>query len=93
MTVHTFAALLAIPEWHADALCAEPAYARFEWFPQHGARPDACRAVCQRCLVRVECLEFAMNDAVAIEYGTWGGTVPQERKRLRKLRRAAARPR
>lgn len=43
---------------------------------------EAARAVCSRCPVREECLEFAL--ATNQEAGVWGGTSEEERRALRK---------
>lgn len=71
--------------WRRDALCAE--YERDLFFPGRGADNTAAKAICARCLVRVECLDYALTDPDAFLAGIWGGTNAQER---RKLRRAAA---
>ncbi len=48
------------------------------------------KAVCAGCVVRRECLEFALDHAPV--YGIWGGTTPADRQRdRRRKRRAAAR--
>lgn len=39
---------------------------------------EDARAVCRRCPVRLECLEFAL--ATGQEYGMWGGLTPPERR-------------
>lgn len=47
------------------------------------------KAVCQRCGVRKECLEFAL--ATNQEYGVWGGMSEEERRTIRRERRARLR--
>lgn len=47
--------------------------------------PEA-KAVCARCTVRVPCLDFAL--VTRQEYGVWGGLDEDERRRLRRSRRA-----
>lgn len=49
---------------------------------------DAAKAVCRRCDVRPECLEFAL--ATNQEAGVWGGATEDERRRLRRAEDAAA---
>jgi WhiB family redox-sensing transcriptional regulator len=49
------------------------------------------KAVCARCPVRRECLEYAQTNA-PID-GIWGGTTPQERQRARRRERRLARSR
>lgn len=43
---------------------------------------EAAKALCARCPVRRECLDFAL--ATRQPYGIWGGTTEQERARLRR---------
>lgn len=66
----------------ADALCAEPAHSDLPWFPTKGEPLDAVRAVCARCAVREPCLAYAVENM--IDHGVWGGTSPQERRRMRR---------
>ena len=40
-----------------------------------------CKSICSKCPVRGFCLELGWSE----EYGIWGGFVPFERKRLRKI--------
>jgi WhiB family redox-sensing transcriptional regulator len=70
---------LTVGDWQLDALCAEPHYIGLPWFPEVGDPLDECLAVCGRCLVRAECLAFAMGDPCALRHGIWGGTLPGER--------------
>jgi len=41
------------------------------------------KAICSNCWIEKDCLKFAMKTKQ--RYGIWGGTTPNERKRLRKL--------
>lgn len=41
---------------------------------------DAAKAVCAGCVVRTECLEYAITHREKI--GIWGGTSPNERRRI-----------
>ncbi|MEW2273703.1 WhiB family transcriptional regulator [Streptomyces griseofuscus] len=50
---------------------------------------EEAKKVCQRCPVRQECLDWALDTGQGI--GVWGGTTELERRRLR--RRARSRPR
>ena len=43
---------------------------------------DEAKAVCARCPVRVECLDFAL--LTNQEAGVWGGATEDERRRLRR---------
>jgi WhiB family transcriptional regulator, redox-sensing transcriptional regulator len=49
------------------------------------------KAICARCRVRAECLEFAQTHDFT--YGIWGGTTPEDRQRVRRRERRAARAR
>jgi len=43
-------------------------------------------AVCASCPVRAECLDAALRLPVADDFGVMGGTVPAERRRMRRAR-------
>ena len=73
--------LVERPRWMADALCAE--YDRSLWFPELGETAAEARAICDRCLVRDECLAFALESSTG-EHGIWGGRSRQERQRMRR---------
>ena len=49
----------------------------------------AAKAVCAGCVVRDECLDFAITTNQ--EYGIWGGTSEEERRVLRRQWRARRR--
>jgi WhiB family redox-sensing transcriptional regulator len=77
-------------DWRAAGACvaADPDL----FFPISGRGPAARQAeralrVCAGCLVRRQCLEFALR--AGEEDGIWGGTTPEERIRIR---RAVAAP-
>jgi WhiB family transcriptional regulator, redox-sensing transcriptional regulator len=70
-----------LPEaWQADALCNEYSAHADWWFPPPGIPTKPARRVCERCLVRNECLAFAVDHHILD--GVWGGTTGQERRRL-----------
>lgn len=52
-------------------------------------RARAAKSICRSCPVRAECLEFAL--ATYQDHGIWGGRDEEERRVLRRQRRAAAR--
>jgi WhiB family redox-sensing transcriptional regulator len=54
------------------------------FFPERGASTREAKAVCRRCIVRTECLEYALQNAE--KFGIWGGLSERERRRIRKLR-------
>ncbi|MDY7099633.1 MAG: WhiB family transcriptional regulator [Actinomycetota bacterium] len=47
------------------------------------------KAVCDSCLVKAPCLEFALMTNQ--DSGVWGGTSEEERRKLRKARQARQR--
>lgn len=47
-----------------------------------GERESAAKAVCSRCEVRAECLEYALTGNE--RYGIWGGKTPAERLRIKR---------
>ena len=74
--------LLQPVEWQAKARCAEVDPEIF--FPDRGGSSKAARAVCNQCEVRLQCLEYALNNKE--QFGIWGGTSERERRRLRRDR-------
>jgi WhiB family transcriptional regulator, redox-sensing transcriptional regulator len=46
---------------------------------------EAAKAICVKCDVRVQCLEWAM--ATGQDAGVWGGHSEEERRALRRARR------
>ncbi len=69
------------PDWTRDALCVE--YPHVEFFPGRGQDSRPAKADCARCMVRADCLAFAM--AERITEGVWGGTSERERRALRRV--------
>jgi WhiB family transcriptional regulator, redox-sensing transcriptional regulator len=70
-------ALLKPPAWHADAACKE--HPELTWFPEHGGDVCGPKTVCERCLVKSECLTAGLEE----NHGVWAGTSPRHRVRLR----------
>jgi len=56
--------------------------------PERQIREARAKAVCQQCPVRVQCLDYALENS--IRHGIWGGLNEEERARER--RRRARRP-
>jgi WhiB family redox-sensing transcriptional regulator len=50
---------------------------------------ERARAICMRCEVREDCLEWAL--ASGQDAGVWGGTSEEERKAMRRSRRLTPR--
>ncbi|WP_433017983.1 WhiB family transcriptional regulator [Kribbella sp. CA-294648] len=46
---------------------------------------DEAKAVCHRCDVRAECLDWALR--IGQDHGVWGGLSPDERDALRRRTR------
>lgn len=75
------AELTGRPAWMADALCRE--HPEVSWFVSRGEDVRPAKAICSRCLVRDECLAYALEQGVYCN-GFWGGTSERERRRLRR---------
>jgi Transcription factor WhiB len=91
VTVSLFDIVLHVPSWMADGLCNEYVEQANDWFPERGQH-DAemrARAVCGRCLVRAECLAYALEMVEHDSPGIWGGTSARERRALRRTAIAA----
>ncbi len=54
------------------------------FFPERGASTRLAKAVCRRCNVQEECLEYAVNNGE--KFGIWGGLSERERRAIRKKR-------
>lgn len=59
------------------------------FFPERGASAKEAKAVCNSCVVREDCLEYALSNGE--KFGIWGGMSERERGRFRKQRTAATR--
>ena len=80
---------VAAESWQAFANClgVDPDL----FFPERGASTKEAKQVCQGCVVREDCLEYALENSE--KFGIWGGLSERERRRLRRARalaRAAA---
>ena len=62
-------------DWMRSAECARPEHVEDLWF---ATDPAPAVAVCQRCVVRGECLAFALEWGIGS--GVWGGMTPVERE-------------
>jgi WhiB family redox-sensing transcriptional regulator len=82
------AGMLTGQQWRDEALCLQTDAEIF--FPAKGASTQPAKRLCQRCPVRLDCLEHAIqrreND------GVWGGTSPRERRQIA-LQRTQHQPR
>lgn len=66
--------------WQERALCAQTDPEAF--FPEKGGSTREAKKVCLSCDVRVECLEYALEQDE--RFGIWGGLSERERRRLKK---------
>jgi WhiB family transcriptional regulator, redox-sensing transcriptional regulator len=61
------------------------------FFPERGESTREAKEVCRGCVVREDCLEYALANGE--KFGIWGGMSERERRRIRRQRalaRAAA---
>jgi WhiB family redox-sensing transcriptional regulator len=80
--------LAATEPWMREGRCGETDPEIF--FPEKGGSVREAKKICARCPVRAECLDYALGHDE--QYGVWGGTSEQERRRMRRdqdLTRAA----
>ena len=54
------------------------------FFPERGASTREAKEVCRGCVVRENCLEYALSNGE--KFGIWGGLSERERRRLRRQR-------
>lgn len=64
--------------WMAGALCAQTDPEAF--FPERGGSNRDAKAICARCDVRAQCLEYALRTGE--RDGIWGGLSPRQRRAL-----------
>lgn len=57
------------------------------FFPERGASTREAKEVCRGCVVRDECLEYAITNGE--KFGIWGGMSERERRRIRRQRALA----
>jgi WhiB family redox-sensing transcriptional regulator len=69
--------------WRQDALCAETDPEAF--FPEKGGSTREAKRVCVGCPVRMQCLEYALDNDE--RFGIWGGLSERERRRVKLSRR------
>lgn len=68
--------------WQNRANCAGVDPELF--FPQRGASTREAKSVCRACMVREDCLEYALSNGE--KFGIWGGLSERERRRVRRHR-------
>ena len=72
--------------WMEQASCRDVVPNTF--FPESGAHVPAAVRICAACVVKGDCLEYAL--ANHIDHGIWGGTSERQRRRIAAGRRRAA---
>ncbi len=65
---------------HANCLGVDPDL----FFPERGASTREAKEVCRGCVVREDCLEYALANGE--KFGIWGGLSERERRRIRRAR-------
>jgi WhiB family redox-sensing transcriptional regulator len=73
------------PAWRLRANClgVDPEL----FFPQRGSSTREPKAVCAGCVVREDCLEFAVANGE--KWGIWGGMSERQRRQVRRARNLA----
>ena len=82
------------PAWQFRGACRgedaslffAPSY--FERREEKDAREAKAKAICARCPVRIDCLDYALG--IREPHGVWGGMNEQERRRLLRERELRA---
>ncbi len=74
--------------WQEDANCRGEDPELF--MPKRGVPITSARRICEECVVRIDCLEYALaNYNYDTDHGVWGGKSQQERKKIRRERAIA----
>ena len=73
------AEVLMPPEWTRKALCAEVDPEIF--FPDKGERTAHVKQICKACIVKVECLEYSIQNNE--RFGVCGGLTEHDRRKVR----------
>jgi WhiB family redox-sensing transcriptional regulator len=70
------------PDWKSQANCmgVDPDL----FFPERGMSTREAKEVCRGCVVREDCLEYALANGE--KFGIWGGLSERERRRIRRAR-------
>jgi WhiB family redox-sensing transcriptional regulator len=71
--------------WTARAACRDTNTEIF--FPASANEEVDALAICATCPVRAQCLDYAIRNRE--NHGIWGGTTPEERRRMRRHSAAA----
>jgi WhiB family redox-sensing transcriptional regulator len=52
------------------------------FYPVNAEEEAEALSICATCPVRAQCLDYAIHNREA--YGIWGGTTPEQRRRIRR---------
>jgi WhiB family transcriptional regulator, redox-sensing transcriptional regulator len=76
-----------VREWQSRANCmgVDPEL----FFPERGASTREAKEVCRGCVVKDDCLEYALANGE--KFGIWGGLSERERRKVRRARALARR--
>jgi WhiB family redox-sensing transcriptional regulator len=72
--------------WMDNARCID--LSPSEFFPNEGVGVEVAKRVCAECIVKEECLEYALTHR--IDHGVWGGSSERERRRILRSRRVSS---
>lgn len=71
--------------WQMGAACYRLGKAADKiFFPERGGSTKQAKLLCQQCEVRIDCLEYALDQRII--HGIWGGLSERERKQIRRNR-------
>ncbi|MER5706023.1 WhiB family transcriptional regulator [Streptomyces sp. NPDC002122] len=79
-------AAITPPPFVEDAVCGQTDPEVF--FPEKGGSTREAKLLCFSCEVRVDCLDWALDNDQ--RFGVWGGLSERERRRLRRQAAEAA---
>lgn len=74
-----------LPILATEGLCSQSDPDAF--FPERGQSAREAKRVCVACPVRIQCLEWALDNPE--HFGIWGGLTEKERLRIRRRPAAA----
>ncbi|MDR2748322.1 MAG: WhiB family transcriptional regulator [Bifidobacteriaceae bacterium] len=66
-------------QWREYALCSQTNPTAF--FPEKGGSTKDAKKVCTNCVVKSECLAYAIENDV--RFGIWGGKSERERRKIK----------
>lgn len=69
-----------MPEWMERGVCGQTDPESF--FPEKGGSTREAKAICERCPVAAECLDYAIDNDE--RFGIWGGLSERERRKVKK---------